>query len=124
MNSFAAVQESASGAHRSRNRRLRHPALTQQHHLDALALRDRYLPPQRSFQPPHLGFAAFDHLLPRIRWRKRITPRGGKQPHYLSKISIQAVMDVYQIRFSARDLGFPFVALEQPEFLVALMVWI
>src|SRR6476659_7223910 len=35
---------------------------------------------QRSFQPPHLGFAAFDHLLPRIRWRKRITPRGGKQP--------------------------------------------
>src|SRR5262245_30015462 len=38
------------------------PTLTQQHHLDALALRRRYLPAQRSFQPPHLGFAAFDHL--------------------------------------------------------------
>src|SRR5438128_3455043 len=75
-----AVHRAQRYAHRSRNRRLRHPALTQQHHLDALALRDRYLPPQRSFQPPHLGFAAFDHLLPRIRWRKRITPRGGKQP--------------------------------------------
>src|SRR5262245_23908328 len=25
-------------------------------------LRRRYLPAQRSFQPPHLGFAAFDHL--------------------------------------------------------------
>src|SRR5262249_47284172 len=46
----------------ARNRRLGHPTLTQQHHLDALALRRRYLPPQRSFQPPHLGFAAFDHL--------------------------------------------------------------
>jgi len=29
-----------------------------------LALRGRYLPSQRSFQPPHLGFAAFDHLFP------------------------------------------------------------
>src|SRR5215470_12165670 len=49
-------------AHCRRNRRLGHPTLTQQHHLDALALRRRYLPAQRSFQPPHLGFAAFDHL--------------------------------------------------------------
>jgi hypothetical protein len=47
---------------RSRNRGLRHPALAQEHHLDALALRGRYLPSQRSFQPPHLGFGAFDHL--------------------------------------------------------------
>jgi hypothetical protein len=31
---------------------------------DALALRSRYLPPQRGLQPPHLGFAAFDHLGP------------------------------------------------------------
>src|SRR5262249_44677644 len=46
----------------ARNRRLGHPTLTQQHHLDALALRRRYLPAQRSFQPPPLGFAAFDHL--------------------------------------------------------------
>jgi hypothetical protein len=45
-------------------RRLGHPTLTQQHHLDALALRRRYLPAQRSFQPPHLGLAAFDHLFP------------------------------------------------------------
>ena len=28
-----------------------------------MCIRDRYLPSQRSFQPPHLGFAAFDHLL-------------------------------------------------------------
>jgi hypothetical protein len=33
------------------------------HHLDALALRRRYLPPQRSVQPPHLGFAAFVSLV-------------------------------------------------------------
>src|ERR687887_534836 len=59
-----AVHRAQRHAHRSRNRRLRHPALTQQHHLDALALRGRYLPSQRSFQPPHLGFAAFDHLFP------------------------------------------------------------
>jgi hypothetical protein len=39
----------------------------QQHHLDALALRSRKLPPQHGFQPAHLCFAAFDHLFPRIR---------------------------------------------------------
>jgi hypothetical protein len=49
---------------RRRNRRLRQPTLTQQHHLDALALRRRDLPAQRSFQPPLLGLAAFDHLFP------------------------------------------------------------
>src|SRR5262245_47788309 len=64
--------------HRRRNRGLRHSALTQQYHLDALALRSGYLPPQRSLQPPHFGFAAFDHLVPRIRWRKRTTPRARK----------------------------------------------
>src|SRR5260370_30889477 len=42
--------------------RLGHPTLTQQHHLDALALRPWYLPAKRSSQPPHLGFAAFGHL--------------------------------------------------------------
>jgi hypothetical protein len=40
------------------------PLSRKQHHLDALALRRWYLPAKRSFQPPHLGFAAFDHLLP------------------------------------------------------------
>src|SRR5262249_46805174 len=59
-----AVHRTQRHAHCSRNRRLRHPTLTQQHHLDALALCGRYLPPQRSFQPSHLGFAAFDHLFP------------------------------------------------------------
>jgi hypothetical protein len=49
--------------HRRRNRGLRHSALAQQHHLNALALRGRYLPSQRSFQPPNLGFAAFHRLL-------------------------------------------------------------
>src|SRR5262249_54920308 len=59
-----AVHRTQRHAHCSRNRRLRHPTLTQQHHLDALALCGRYLPPQRSFQPSHLGFAAFAHLFP------------------------------------------------------------
>src|SRR5262245_57150110 len=59
-----AVHRTQRHAHCSRNRRLRHPTLTQQHHLDALARCGRYLPPQRSFQPSHLGFAAFDHLFP------------------------------------------------------------
>jgi hypothetical protein len=45
-----------------RDRRLGHPTLTQQHHLDALALRGWYLPAKRSSQPPHRDFAAFDHL--------------------------------------------------------------
>jgi len=62
-----AVHRAQRHAHRSRNRRLRHATLAQQHHLDALALRSRKLPPQRGFQPPHLGFAAFDDLFPRIR---------------------------------------------------------
>jgi hypothetical protein len=47
-----------------RNRGLRHSALAQQHHLNAFALRGRYLPSQRSLQPPNLGLAAFHHLLP------------------------------------------------------------
>src|SRR5262245_42478236 len=73
--------------------------LTQQYHLDALALRSRYLPPQRSLQPPHLGFAAFDHLVPRIRWRKRITPRARKTTSSSRRLSrerpsIQAVVEV------------------------------
>src|SRR6516165_5638309 len=59
-----AVHRAQRHAHRNRNRWLRHPTLTQQYHLDALPLRCRYLPPQRSSQPPHLGFAAFDHLFP------------------------------------------------------------
>jgi len=45
------VHRAQRHAHRSRNRRLRHPTLTQQHHLDALALRRRYLPAKRSSQP-------------------------------------------------------------------------
>jgi hypothetical protein len=36
-------------------------SVAQQHHLDTLALRGRKLPSQRRFQPPDLGFAAFDH---------------------------------------------------------------
>src|SRR5246127_2422119 len=84
----SAVHRTQRHAHRSRNRRLRHPALTQQHHLDALALRRRHLPPQPTLQPPYLGLAAFDHPFPRIRWSKRITPqarntaRPGSLLHY------------------------------------------
>src|SRR6516165_390424 len=43
-----AVHRTQRHAHRRRNRGLRHPALSQQHHLDALTLRRRYLPSQRS----------------------------------------------------------------------------
>jgi hypothetical protein len=40
-----------------------------------LALRSWKLPPQRGFQPPPLGFAAFDHLFPPNQMAQRITPR-------------------------------------------------
>ena len=50
-----------------RNRTLRHSALTQQHHLDALALRGMSFPTQRCFQTPNLLFGAFDHLPLRIK---------------------------------------------------------
>jgi hypothetical protein len=49
---------------RRRNRRLRRVALSQQHHLDALALRSRDFPTQRGFQFSDLALAAFDHLFP------------------------------------------------------------
>src|SRR6202008_1575765 len=73
----SAVHRTQRHAHRSGNRRLRHPALSQQHHLNALALRRRYLPSQCSLQPTHLGLAAFDHPFPRIRWSKRIIPQAS-----------------------------------------------
>jgi hypothetical protein len=58
-----AVYCAQRNAHGRRNRRLRHPTLAQQHHLDALSLRRRKLPSQRRLEPPDLGFTAFDHLL-------------------------------------------------------------
>jgi hypothetical protein len=33
------------------------------------------------FQPPHLGFAAFGHLFPRIRWNSESQRRQGHQPY-------------------------------------------
>src|SRR5499433_1634258 len=61
------------------NRRLRHPALAQQYHLDALTLHGGNFPAQRRLQLPDLGLAAFDHLFPlRIRWSERITPCSSK----------------------------------------------
>lgn len=62
-----AVHRAQRHAHCRRNRRLRQATLTQQRHLDALARRCRYFPPQRRFQPPHLGFAG---LLDKARWRQ------------------------------------------------------
>jgi hypothetical protein len=56
--------------------KLGYPTLTQQHHLDALALRHWYLPVKRSSQPPHLGFAAFGHLFSPNQMNKRITDQG------------------------------------------------
>src|SRR6516165_3072687 len=95
-----AVYRAQRHAHRSRNRRLRHPALTQQHHLDALALRRRYLPSQRSFQPPHLAFAAFGHLFFSNQMVQANHTLGEENSFptsrspYLRQISIQAVMEV------------------------------
>jgi hypothetical protein len=67
--------------------------------LDALALRSRYFPPQRSAQPSHLGLAAFDHLSAPNQMAQanhtsgaENTPQPAGYPH-LRKISIQAVME-------------------------------
>ena len=62
-----AVHGAQRHAHRFRDRRLRHPTLAQQHHLDALALRGRDFPPQHCFQLPDLLLGALDHPSPRIR---------------------------------------------------------
>ena len=58
------VHRAQRNAHRCRNRRLRHVALAQQHHLDALALRRGDFPAQRGLQFPDLMLGAFDHLGP------------------------------------------------------------
>src|SRR5271154_6331108 len=58
-----AVYCAQRNAHGRRNRRLRHPALAQQHHLDALSLLRRKLPSQRRLEPPDLGLTAFYQLL-------------------------------------------------------------
>src|SRR5271154_5842203 len=47
--------------HCIRNRRLRHPAFTQQYHLNALPLSLGHFPVQRRLQLPNLAFRAFDH---------------------------------------------------------------
>src|SRR5271156_6207568 len=44
-----------------RNRRLRHPAFTQQYHLNALPLSLGHFPMQCRLQLPNLAFRAFDH---------------------------------------------------------------
>jgi hypothetical protein len=56
------VHRAQRHAHCCGNQRLRHSALAQQHHLDALTLLGRYFPSQRCFQPPDLAFGALDHL--------------------------------------------------------------
>jgi hypothetical protein len=44
-----AIDRAQRNPHRLRDRRLRHVALTQQNHADALALQVRYVPMQRRF---------------------------------------------------------------------------
>jgi hypothetical protein len=73
-----------------------------------LALRSRYLPSQRSFQPPHLGFAAFDHLLAPNQMAKanHTSAEENNSPSSLrrlptKKLSIQAVLEVVLVGFSA-----------------------
>src|SRR5262249_14913578 len=73
------VHRAQRDTHGRCNRRLRHPALAQQYHLDALTLHGGNFPAQRRLQLPDLGLAAFDHLFPlRIRWSERITPCSSK----------------------------------------------
>jgi hypothetical protein len=59
-----AIDRAQRNAHRRGDRRLRHPAFTQQYHLDASALRLGYFPAQRRFQLLNLPFAAFAHPFP------------------------------------------------------------
>src|SRR5262249_31325481 len=58
------VHRAQRDTHGRCNRRLRHPALAQQYHLDALTLRGGNFPAQRRLQLPDLALAAFDHLSP------------------------------------------------------------
>src|SRR5260370_2687886 len=58
------VHRAQRDTHGRCNRRLRHPALAQQYHLDALTLHGGNFPAQRGLQLPDLGLAAFDHLSP------------------------------------------------------------
>src|ERR1700676_3352540 len=77
-----AVHRAQRNAHRSSNRRLRHAALTQQYHLDALALRRRDFPAQRGFQFPDLTLGAFDHLFPQNQMiiKNHTAPHARQQP--------------------------------------------
>src|SRR5215831_11048337 len=81
-----AVHGAQRNAHRLRNRRLRHSALAQQHHLDALALCCRNFPAQRCFQFPDLLLGALDHPSPRIRQPKRIISRALMRDRKTPKI--------------------------------------
>src|ERR1700757_3032418 len=58
------VHRAQRDTHGRCNRRLRHPALAQQYHLDALTLHGGNFPAQRRLQLPGLGLVAFDHLFP------------------------------------------------------------
>src|SRR5262249_17784021 len=63
-------------------------------HLDALALRRRYLPRNAVFSRRTSALLHLTICFPRIRWRKRITPRARKiAPDYRPRIPIQAVME-------------------------------
>ena len=81
-----AVHRAQRNAHRLRDRRLRHPAFAQQHHLDALALRRGDFPSQRCFQLPDLLLGALDHPSPRIRQSKRIILRALTRARKTPKI--------------------------------------
>src|SRR5277367_2871193 len=55
------VHRAQRNPHCIRNRRLRHPAFTQQYHLNALPLSLGHFPMQCRLQLPNLAFRAFDH---------------------------------------------------------------
>jgi hypothetical protein len=70
-----------SDTHRFRNRRPRHTALAQQHHLNALALHRRNLPTQRRSQLSNLTLGAFDHPAPPNQTVTGNHIAGAKQRH-------------------------------------------
>src|SRR4029077_5175588 len=73
-----AVHRAQRRAHCRRNSGLRHSALTQQHHLDALGCAAGIFHRSAVFSRRTSALLHLTICLPRIRWRKRITPRPRK----------------------------------------------
>jgi len=93
------VHRAQRHAHRFGNRRLRHPAFAQQHHLNALTPLGISFPAQRRLQPTDLAFGAFDHLFPPNQMAKEshLASKGKPRPcppPSTAAVSIQSAMEV------------------------------